>query len=863
MALENSVEQDIANIDPAVVQTAYEEEKARLIESPVTPFTDDMMGGFKDRLEDRAIQTSPAMKYFNDYKAQQVVEEVDEQEELIPSLIGKTVREPEVDAFTQIYALDAQDPVVQKPIQPKADKPLLQEGWDMLSPEAQKVAWPFAAPFVKGSVEENPILRGITEGVLNDAPQGIVDMSRDVVNALGGEFKEEDWLKIPQILESNPDSTTEGVVRGLSQFMSVFGAAGGIGKGATLFKQMMAGGLADATFDPTGGNVATLLRELDVDNELTQFLDSKVGEDADALERLEGRALQVLEGAGIGFAVGTLIGGLRWAKNNARELLQDSDTDLVPGVMKQFGIDIPKKEIVGFHNSPQKFDKIDPSKQQEGLMGKGHYIFLNKIAADDYPGAYKYTQEIPDDIRNRVINFGDGKDSLLVKSAFKKISEKTGIKFSDDFRPGSYFELINEVGHDKAHELLRAEGVIGNMTDIGTTSKPEAVMMYSPDDVQLLSRNGESLVQSQTNPKVGSQYHGTKEEYVDYGFGKNNTDPGWHFGSKVSAKSRLETIDIEEQINPYTGKRWRDLPENPVDSPKGHKIIENDLDIKNPLRVYEIEDPDMGTWDAKGIANNVLERDKLPTGFTQADKKAWKDGTLSAKVGSVDVQLKDVDSLDIEQHTEWIDNFLKDRGYDGLVYDNAFERGGDSYAVYNKNKITQLGAERYAAIATPAGAITTQDSESSELSDFIKGYEKYKGAGYYATKEEEKEGLVTVGYGSTRRVKHGKKVTKEQAEKWLKEDIKKANTTVNRLVKIELNNNQKNALISLVYNVGEGNFKKSKALKALNSGDIETFLKEAFDPKIGFVKAKKGGRILKGLVNRRTAEKELFMKGTK
>ena len=67
----------------------------------------------------------------------------------------------------------------------------------------------------------------------------------------------------------------------------------------------------------------------------------------------------------------------------------------------------------------------------------------------------------------------------------------------------------------------------------------------------------------------------------------------------------------------------------------------------------------------------------------------------------------------------------------------------------------------------------------------------------------------------------------------------------------------------MVYNVGAGNFKKSKALKALNSGNIETFLKEAFDPKIGFVKNRAGGRILKGLVNRRAAEKELFLKGTK
>ena len=333
-----------------------------LNDKPKGDVSDDMMGGFKDRLEDRAIQTSPAMKYFNDYKAQQVVEEVDEQEELPSSIMGKTVREPEVDALTQIYALDAQEPVVQEPIQPEVDKPLLQDAWDMLPAEAQKIAWPFAAPFVKGAGEENPILRGMTEGALHDAPQGMVDLSRDVVNALGGDFKEEDWLKIPQILESNPDSTTEGVVRGLSQFMSIFGAAGGIGKGATIFKQMMAGGLADATFDPTGGNVATLLRELDMDNALTQFLDSKVGEDADALERLQARGKQVLEGAGIGFAIPTLIGGLRWAKNNAKDLLQDSDPNLVPGVMKKFGIDLPQKDIFAGGSAVQPPEGLEQAK---------------------------------------------------------------------------------------------------------------------------------------------------------------------------------------------------------------------------------------------------------------------------------------------------------------------------------------------------------------------------------------------------------------------------------------------------------------------------------------------------------------------
>ena len=332
-----------------------------LNDKPEGDVSGDITKGFQDRLEQRAIQTSPAMQYFNNYKKQQVVEEVDEQEELIPSLIGKTVREPEVDAFTQIYALnalDAQEPV-QEVVQPKVDKPLLQEAWDILPTGGQQTVWPFIAPFVKGSAEENPILRGMTQGALHDAPQGMVDLSRDVVNAIGGEFKEEDWLKIPQILESNPDSTTEGVVRGLSQFMSIFGAAGGIGKGATLFKQMMAGGLADATFDPTGGNVATLLRELDMDNALTQFLDSKVGEDADALERLQARGKQVLEGAGIGFAIPTLIGGIKWAKNAGspwiKEFMQDSDPALVQNTLKKLGIDMPQKDIV--QGGPKKQTK--------------------------------------------------------------------------------------------------------------------------------------------------------------------------------------------------------------------------------------------------------------------------------------------------------------------------------------------------------------------------------------------------------------------------------------------------------------------------------------------------------------------------
>jgi GH24 family phage-related lysozyme (muramidase) len=377
-------------------------------------------------------------------------------------------------------------------------------------------------------------------------------------------------------------------------------------------------------------------------------------------------------------------------------------------------------------------------------------------------------------------------------------------------------------------------------------------------------------------------FHGTKEEYVDYGFGKNNTDPGWHFGSnKSQAKERLKSIDIEENINPYTGERARELAVNPVDSPKGHKIISNDLNVNKPLRVYEIEDPDFGAWDANSISKNVLQRGELPKGFTQADKVAYTNGTLSARITKdgkqVDIQLKDIDTLDLVEETEWIDNFLDDRGYDGLVYENAFEGKGDSYAVYHLDKIKQTGSERYAKFAIPTGGLLggEEETQSEELTDglinnvkswkpnnnlvtFVKTMENDPlRVGNVKVKEYDDVGHKAKGYGT----KSGllAQDTEAEASKAMSNKLVDANKAVDRLVKIDLNKNQRNALVSLVYNVGATGFGKSNALKELNKGNIKAFLKEAFDPKVGFVRTK--GKIVKGLVNRRAREKMIFTKG--
>ena len=138
----------------------------------------------------------------------------------------------------------------------------------------------------------------------------------------------------------------------------------------------------------------------------------------------------------------------------------------------------------------------------------------------------------------------------------------------------------------------------------------------------------------------------------------------------------------------------------------------------------------------------------------------------------------------------------------------------------------------------------------------IQEFEGYRDTGYYATDDEKERGIVTVGYGSTHRVGHGEKVTEEQANQFLMEDMMEAQEAVDRLVTIDLSPNQRAALTSLVFNVGQGNFANSKALVALNTGDFDSFKQEAFGENDGFVYS--GGIKLPGLVNRRSQEQDMF-----
>jgi len=113
-------------------------------------------------------------------------------------------------------------------------------------------------------------------------------------------------------------------------------------------------------------------------------------------------------------------------------------------------------------------------------------------------------------------------------------------------------------------------------------------------------------------------------------------------------------------------------------------------------------------------------------------------------------------------------------------------------------------------------------------------------------------GVWTIGYGHIKGVEEGMEITKEQAEEMLKEEIVEYENYVNTAVSVPLSQNHFDALVSWVYNLGNGNLTSSTMLKVLNAGEYEGVPAQ--------IKRwnKAGGKVLDGLVRRREAEALLF-----
>ena len=133
----------------------------------------------------------------------------------------------------------------------------------------------------------------------------------------------------------------------------------------------------------------------------------------------------------------------------------------------------------------------------------------------------------------------------------------------------------------------------------------------------------------------------------------------------------------------------------------------------------------------------------------------------------------------------------------------------------------------------------------------IKTFEGYRSEAYLCP-----SGIPTIGYGHTSGVVMGDTCTRQEAEKFLIEDLRHAENVVNAQ-NLDLNQHQFDALVSFVYNVGSGNFQGSTLLKLLKQDARAYDTLEAEWKKWKYSNKTE----LEGLVRRRAAEWSLYKNG--
>ena len=112
-------------------------------------------------------------------------------------------------------------------------------------------------------------------------------------------------------------------------------------------------------------------------------------------------------------------------------------------------------------------------------------------------------------------------------------------------------------------------------------------------------------------------------------------------------------------------------------------------------------------------------------------------------------------------------------------------------------------------------------------------------------------GVYTIGYGHTRGVKRGMKITEEEASAYLTDDLLNSEKAVERYDSVyHWNQNEFDALVSFTFNCGAANLRSLLRNGRRNRSQIAETLP---------LYRKAGGKVLKGLERRRAAEKALFL----
>ena len=136
--------------------------------------------------------------------------------------------------------------------------------------------------------------------------------------------------------------------------------------------------------------------------------------------------------------------------------------------------------------------------------------------------------------------------------------------------------------------------------------------------------------------------------------------------------------------------------------------------------------------------------------------------------------------------------------------------------------------------------------------DLIKKWEGFRANAYL-----DPVGIPTIGYGTIRypdgsKVKMGEKITMKKADELIQWHV---NKIASKIPALNVNQNQYDALVSFVYNVGIGAFLRSTLYRKCKANPDDPTIKDEF------MKWKRaGGKVSQGLINRRTDEYNLYAK---
>lgn len=115
---------------------------------------------------------------------------------------------------------------------------------------------------------------------------------------------------------------------------------------------------------------------------------------------------------------------------------------------------------------------------------------------------------------------------------------------------------------------------------------------------------------------------------------------------------------------------------------------------------------------------------------------------------------------------------------------------------------------------------------------------------------------VTWCYGETEGpVKVGQRFTKQECDAMLAAKLPRYADEIAKCIRVPISDKTRAAFISFAYNVGSAGFCKSTAARRLNAGDT----RGACDALMMWNRA--GGRVVRGLTNRRAAERRLCLEG--